>query len=204
MRSRRRRGSREPVKWARTSYLEVPFQVSADATGQSLVPLWQGTQFETNPASIDEEYTLLRVVLNRHPVACLADSTLLTSSFVLELTWFIYADVAVNAEILNSPFEVFQRKKDIVAGGTEQAAFYMGNQADTITPAWALSTAPNWIDTKVNRRLDASLGLYWWGHASIKPNCAGGVPVTPGVEGAPCWVLDFDVSLLYKRGMRRR
>jgi len=204
MRSRRRRGSREPVKWARTSYLEVPFQVSADATGQSLVPLWQGTQFETNPASIDEEYTLLRVVLNRHPVACLADSTLLTSSFVLELTWFIYVDVALNAEVLNTPFEVFSRKKDIIAGGTEQAAFYSGGPDQAMTPPWQLFGERNWIDTKINRRLTAADGLYIWMTATIKPNCGGGANVTPGVEEAPCWVCDFDVSLLYKRGMRRR
>jgi len=204
MRSRRRRGSREPVKWARTSFLETPFQVSIDATGQSLAPLWQGTAFDTSPAAVDEEYTLLRVVLNRPPVACMADTTLLTSTFVLELTWFIYVDVALNAEVLNTPFEVFGRRKDIIAGGTEMAAFSGSLFDNTQSAPWQFARlGGNWVDTKVNRRITAADGLYFWGFASVKPQCNGATPIVVGEE-APCWVFDFDVSLLYKRGMRRR
>lgn len=204
MRSRRRRGSREPVKWARTSFQATPFQVSADVAGQTLAPLWQGTSFDTSPAAIDEEYTLLRVLLNRRPVACMSDSTAASSSWVLELTWFIYMDDALNAEILNTPFEVFSRRKDIIAGGTEQAAFYAGQLDNTMTPCWQWTQGgQNWIDTKVNRRISAAEGLYFWGFASIKPSCDGGTPIVVG-ETAPCWVFDFDVSLLYKRGMRKR
>jgi len=205
MRFRRRRGGgrgREPLHWKRTSYLSAPFQVPLTGTQTSMLALFGALGQGITPAGVDDEFTCLRVVLNRYPVANIGeDWVLLTSSVAVELTWYIFPEDRNLTAIPTGPDQIFASGRDIVAGGTSIAQFYGNN--NQIVP-WATNPGSNnWIDTRINRRIGSSEALWLWMMATIKPTCDDGSPIVPGLEGA-CWVIDSDVSVLYRRTMRRR
>lgn len=196
-----RRGPREPLHWARTSFSGSPFQVPNGLTQVSQVPLFTPSNFIAG-ANVDDAFTVRRVVINRQPIHHFPDDvTLLTSPVVPELTWFIFPEDQGVTALNQSPVNVFSRGTDIIAGGHLQASVFQNNAQTT---AWASQPTQNWIDTKVNRRINTSDSLYLWLFHSISPNCNGGTPVVPGEDGAGCWICNFDVSVLYQRSMRKR
>jgi len=198
----RRRGSAEPLHWLRTSFLTAPFQVPFTGSQTSMLAMFGALSQSITPTHTDDEFTVLRVVLNRYPVAHLgADWALTGLGVVVELTWFIFAEDRNLTAIPTGPDQIFASGRDIVAGGTNYAQFF---GVDQMVNSWNSNPGGNnWIDTRVNRKLGSSEVLWLWCTATIKPTCDGGSPVVPGEDGA-CWVIDSDVSILYKRSLRRR
>lgn len=201
MRFRRHRGRRsaEPLRWIRNSFLNTPFEVPLATTPVSIMPLF--TPQTVFGGDIDGSTTVLRVIVNRFPVAAIDSGTTLLEPFVMDLTWFMYVRDIVETDIPLDPEALFSRGRDIIAGGSLYASFFGKPQIQPVY--WP--TGANFIDTKVNRVLQVNQQLSVFLMASVKPNCLGGTPFTPPAENNPaCWVVDSDVSVLYKRTMRRR
>lgn len=196
-----RRGPREPLHWARSSFVNAPFQVPNGVTQVSQVPLFTPSNFIAG-ANVDDSFTVRRVIINRQPVHWFADDVvLLSSAVVADLTWFIFPEDQGVTALNQNPAGVFARGTDVIAGGHLQAQVFT---ADRQTPGWASQPTQNWIDTRINRRINTSDTLYLWLFHSIRPNCDTSSPVVPGEDGAGCWICDFDISVLYQRSMRKR
>lgn len=204
MRFRRRSGrrAREPLHWQRSSFLNAPFQVSTASPATSQVPVFLPAQEEVD-LLVDDRWTVRRLILNRYPMAFVPQDTTVLFTFVLELTWYLYITDKNNTTVPVDPNQLFLAGKDVVQGGSLRAPLATGIRL--VSPVGnQLKPGDNWIDTRVNRILTASQQLVLWMHASAKPGCNQEAPFTPGLEDSPCWVCDFDISVLFQRTMRKR
>jgi len=199
-----RRGRREPLRWFRGSYLNAPFQTSFTAPRVSVVQMFRVDTIV--PGFVDEQITIRRLVINRAPVVSVPDDLIFVggTSFTVSLTWYLYVRRNTDTDIPVDPTALFFRGADVIQGGVLQARVDAPN--GMIVPAWGTMNAErngNWIDTKVARRLNTNDVLCLWTQANTWPYCAGGFPFAGGESGdLPCWVHDWDLSLLYQRAMR--